>query len=246
MRKKEKEKNGREGTLLQELCGADTELYACLSTHLYETPLAAISQKDLDILTEEAEKSGSFRAALDKAIFEAAQNAEERERYIKTIQNLVSKSIHAMQQKKETLEKEGLTDQAASLGKEIEYQKLMSERTEDILSVASQFYNEKLLERGENLRRKTRGKGKKETEREEKRIVELEKAGQEARRQTRRRMGRVERREAKKQDRAEELAAEARKQARGEEREQAEREETRIGELEEAGREARKEERRGD
>jgi hypothetical protein len=245
MRKKEEEKNGREETLLQELCGADTELYACLSTHLYETPLAAISQKDLDILTEEAETTGSFRAALDKAIFEAAQNAGERERYVKTVKNLTSKSIHAMEQKKETLEKEGLTDQAASLGREIEYQELMSERTEDILSVASQFYNEKLLELGENLRRTTRGKGKKEAEREEKRIVEQEKAGREARRQTRTRMGRVERREAKKQDRAEKLAAEERKQARGKEREEAEREETRIGELEEAGREARKEERRG-
>jgi hypothetical protein len=245
MWKKEKEKKEKEKTLLQELCGADTELYACLSTHLYETPIAAISQKDLDILAEEAEKTGNFRPALDKAIFEGAQNPGERERYIKTIQNLALKTIHAMEQKKETVEKEGLTDLATSLGREIEDQKLMSERAEDILSVASQFYNEKLLEMGEHVRREAREKDKKAVEREEKKIGELEKAEREAGKQTRRGMGRAERREAKRQAKAEELAAEERKEARGEERKEAEREERRIGELEKAERQARKEERRG-
>ena len=41
---------------------------------MYVDPLAALSKKDLDILTEEAEESGEFRPAVDKAIFEAAQN----------------------------------------------------------------------------------------------------------------------------------------------------------------------------
>ena len=245
MRKEKEEKKEKEETLLQELCGTDANLYAVLSTHLYETPLAAISKKDLDILTEEAERSGNFRPALDKAIFEGAQNPGERERYIKVIQNLASKTIHATEQEKETVEKEGLTDQAASLGRRIENQKFMSERAEDIISVASKFYNEKLVELGENARREARGEARKEAEREEKRTGELEKAGREARKTARREMEGEEKREAEKQDKREELAAEERKEARGEERKETEREEKRTGELEKAGREARKEERRG-
>lgn len=153
-KKKEEEK---EENLLKELCGDDAKLYAFLGQYLYMTPLAAISKKELDILTEEAEKSGNFRPAVDKAIFEAAQNPGERERYIKVIQNLASKTIHATEQKRETVEKEGLTDQAASLGRRIENQKFMSERAEDIIDVASKFYNEQLLELGENVRREARG-----------------------------------------------------------------------------------------
>lgn len=123
---------------------------------MYEHPLAAISKKDLDILTEEGERSGNFRPAVDKAIFEAAQNPGERERYIKVIQNLASKAIPAMKQKKEKAEKEGLTDWGASLGRRIEYQRFMSERTEDIINAASKFYKEKLVEQGENVRREER------------------------------------------------------------------------------------------
>jgi len=244
-KKKEEKKEEKEESLLKELCGDDARLYDFLSNYMYEHPLAAISKKDLDILTEEAEKSGNFRPAVDKAIFEAAQNPEERERYIRVIQNLASKTIHATEQEKEKVEKEGLTDHAASLGRRIENQKFMSERTEDIINVASKFYNEKLVELGEDVRRKAREKERKEAEREERRIGELEKAGREARKKERREMGREEKREAKKQDRREELAAEERKEARGEERRKAEREERRIGELEKAGREARKKERRG-
>jgi len=75
--KKEEEK--KEESLLKELCGDDAKLYDVLSYYMYERPLEAISKKDLDILPEEAEKSGNFRAAVDKAIFEAAQNPGERE-----------------------------------------------------------------------------------------------------------------------------------------------------------------------
>jgi hypothetical protein len=211
---------------------------------MYEHPLAAISKKDLDILTEEGERSGNFRPAVDKAIFEAAQKPGERERYIKVIQNLASKTIHAMEQEKEKVEKEGLTDRAASLGRRIEQQKFMSERTEDIINVASKFYNEKLVELGENVRREARGEERKKAEREEWKTEELEKAGREARKKERREMGREEKREAKKQDKREDLAAKERKEARGEERKEAEREELKTGELEKAGREARKKERR--
>jgi len=241
---KEEKKEEKEKTLLQELCEGDAELYGFLRDYLYFNPLAAISKKDLDILTEEAEKSGNFRPAVDKAIFEAAQNPGEREGYIKAIQNLASKTIHATEQEIGKLEKEGLTDRAAKLGRRIENQKLMSERIEDIIDVASKFYNEKLLELGENVRREARREEKKEAERQEMRIGDQGKAGREARKKERGKMGREEKREAEKQDKGEELAAEEGKEARREKKEEAEREEMRIGDQEKAGREARKEERR--
>ena len=244
-KKKEKKKEEKEESLLTELCGDDAKLYDFLSYYLYLNPLAAISKKDLDILTEEAEKSGNFGQAVDKAIFEAAQNPGKRERYIKVIQNLASKTIHATEQEKEKVEKEGLTDLAASLGRRIENQKFMSERAEDVINVASKFYSEKLMELGENVRREARGEERRGAEREEERKEELEKAGREARKKERSGMGRKEKREAKKQDKREELAAEERKKARGEERRGAEREEERKEELEKAGREARKKERSG-
>jgi len=185
-KKKEKKKEEKEESLLTELCGDDAKLYDFLSNYLYLNPLAAISKKELDILTEEAEKSGNFLPAVDKAIFEAAQNPGERERYIKVIQNLAPKTIHATEQEKEKVEKEGLTDLAASLGRRIENQKFMSERAEDIINVASKFYNEKLMELGENVRREARGEERREAEREESRTEELENAGREARKKERR------------------------------------------------------------
>jgi hypothetical protein len=208
-------------------------------------PLAAISKEDLDILTEEAEKSGNFRPAVDKAIFEAAQNPGERERYIKVIQNLASKTIHATEQEKEKVEKEGLTDRAASLGRRIENQKFMSGRAEDIINVASKFYNEKLVELGENVRREARSKERQRAESDESRTVELEKVRREASKKERGKMGREEKMEAEKQDKREELATEERKEARVEEKKEAEREESRIGEVEKTEREARKKERMG-
>lgn len=244
-KKREEKKEEKEESLLKELCGDDAKLYDVLSNYIYEKPLAAISKKDLDILTEEAEKSGNFRTAVDKAIFEAAQNPGERERYIKVIQNLASKTIHATEQEKEKVEKEGLTDQAASLGRRIEDQKFMSERAEDIINVASKFYNEKLVELGENVRRDARAEERKEAKREEWRTGDLEKAGRAARKKERRGMGREEKRVAKKQDKREELAAEERKEASREERKGSEREEKRIEKLEKAGRAARKKERKG-
>jgi hypothetical protein len=242
MWKKKEEK--KEESLLKELCGDDAKLYYFLSHYLYLNPLAGISEKGLDILTEEAEKSGNFRPALDKAIFEGTKNPGERERYIKVIQDLVLKAIHAMEQEKEKVEKEGLTERVASLVRRIEDQKFMSERTGDIINVASKFYNEQLMEMGEEAGREAREEERKEAERGERRIGELEKAEREARKQERGKMGREEKREAEKQDKREELAADERKEARGEERREAEREEERIEEQEKTKREARKEERR--
>ena len=244
--RKEEEERGKEATLLQELCGADAELYGCLSVHLYETPLSAISQKDLKTLTADAEDSGGFRRALDKAIFEGAQqDPGEREEYIKAIQDLALKTMRAMERERETAEKEKLTNLAASLGRGIENQKAIGERAEDILSVASKFYAEKMLELGEDEKRQTRRKDRKETEREDRRILEAEKADREARRLARREMTRGERREAKKQEKREAQAAEERKKARRQKRQEAEREDRRIGEEEEEGREARREKRKG-
>jgi len=184
-KKKEEKKEEKEESLLKELCGDDAKLYNVLSNYIYEIPLAAISKKDLDILTEEAEKSGNFRPAVDKAIFEAAQNPGERERYIKVIQNLASKTIHATEQEREKAEKVELTDQAASLGRRIEDQQFISERAEDIINIASKFYNEKLVELGENVRRDARAEERKEAKREEWRAGDLEKAGRAARKKER-------------------------------------------------------------
>jgi hypothetical protein len=249
-KKKEKKKEEQKGeekevSLLKELCGDDAKLYDFLSSNLCVDPLAAISKKGLDILTGEAEKSGDFGPAVDKAIFEGAQNPGERERYIKIIQNLALKIIHATEQEKEKVEKEGLTDRAAFLGRRIENQKFMSERAEDIINVASKYYNERLVELGEDARREERKKERKSTESDEWRTGVLEEAEREARKKEIRKMSGEKKREAEEQYKREELAAAERKEARAEERTEAEREERRIKEQEEAEREARKKDRRG-
>jgi len=235
----------KEESLLQELCGDDTKLCDLLGNYLVLDPLAGISKKDLDTLTEEAEKSGDFRPAMDKAIFEASQNLGERERYIKVIQDLALKIIHAIEQDKEKVEKEGLIDRAASLGRRIEDQKFIGERTEDIINIASEFYNEKLVELGENVRREERGKESKRAESDEWITKRTEEAEREARKKERKGMGKEDRREAENQDSREKLAAEERKEARAEERREAERENERIEAQEKTEREARKEERSG-
>ena len=242
-KKEEKVEEKIEGDLLKELCEDDVGLYNFLGNNLLVDPLAGISKKDIDILIEEAEKSGNFRPAVDKAIFEGSQNPAEREQYIKVIQNLTSKTIHATEQEKEKAQKEGLTDRVASLGRTIEDQKFMNERTEDILNIAAKFYNEKLLGLGEDARREARGKERQRVESDERRIGELEETDREARKEERKKMGREEKREAEKQEKREELAAEERKATRAEERREVESEERRIEELEETDREARKEER---
>lgn len=243
-KKAENKEEEKEGSLLKELCGEDAKLYDLLSDSLYIDPLVAISEKDIDVLTEEGEKSGNFRSAMDKAMFEATQNPGERERYTKVIQDLASKTIHATEQVKEKVEKEGLTDRAASLGKIIEHQELIIARTEDILNIASRFYNERLVELEEISRREARSeeRGRVITEgvKEEKREVAM----REARKQERKNMGREEIKEAKKQDKIEELAAEARREARSEERRDFDREELRIKDQENAERESRRQERK--
>jgi hypothetical protein len=243
--KKEEEIEEKGESLLKELCGDDAELYAFVSYYLYQNPLTAISEKDLDVLIAEAEKSGNFGQAVDKAIFEGSQNPGEREKYIKVIQKLASKTAHVTEQEKEKAETEGLTDQATTLKRRIENYKFLSERTEDIIKIASRYYNERLVELGEDSRREARGKERKRVESDEWRTGQLEEAEREARKKEIKKMSGEEKREAEKQYKREELAAEERKEARAEEKREAEREERRVDELEEAEREARKRELRG-
>ncbi|MGD8506740.1 MAG: hypothetical protein PVF15_08780 [Candidatus Bathyarchaeota archaeon] len=216
--------------LLKELCAGDAKLLAVLERMLPNDPIAAISPKDLERLLEEAEtsvKDGNhqeavwkYRVAVDKAIFEATQNPEERGRHIKVIQDLVSKTIHVTEKAKEEAEKKGLTDRAASLKKNIEHNEFVSKRVNDIVNIAAHFYNEKLALLGDVERREAR--------REKMQAMETE-ATREAR-------GEAERREARR---------EARKEMGREERQEAEKEEKRIGEREAEQREARREKIRG-
>lgn len=248
-KKKEKQEevkeDAKEESFLQELCGDDAKLYGFLSYSLYENPLTAISQKELDVLIEEAGKTGNFGPAVDKAIFEGSQNPGEIERYIKVIQDLASKTIQATEKEKEKAQKEGLTNRIDYLEKRIENQRCMTERTEDIINIAAKFYNEKLVGLEEKARRDERTKEKKRVQNEEFRAGQLESAEREARRKEIKKMGREERKEAEQQEKREKLAAEERKEAREEERREVEREEEKIINQEKAEREARKKDREG-
>jgi hypothetical protein len=246
MRKKDEETMEGPATLLQELCGGDAELYECLSVHVYETPLRAMSPKDLDALTAEAEDSGGLRRALDKAVYESSQHPEEREKYIQAIQDLASNIMSALEQEQAAAEKKGLTSLAQSLGRESERQKILHNRTSDVLDVASKFYAEKKLEREEDERREARRKARKRAEREDRNILKAEKADRRTRKSERRDMTRSQRREAKRQEKREAQEAEERTEARRHQKQEAEQEDQRIAERESEAREARREERHGD
>ena len=224
-KKKEEKKEEKEENLLKELCGNDTKLYDLLSQSMYVDPRAAISKTDLQILVEEAEKSvkdedyreamRKYRTAVDKAIFEATQNPGEKERYIKIIQDLASKTAKVTEKAKEKGEKEGFV--SPSLEGRIKHYEFMSERIEDALKIGSLFYNEKLEELGATERREAR--------REERRDAE---------------MGRGERREAEREDKREEKEARDRREARRLEGIEAEREEERKEKEERERREAKR------
>jgi len=235
----------RQQTFLEELCRDDEPLYAVLRSYLYHTPLGAISKKDLDVLIKEAEESGNFRLAIDKAIFEGTQNPGERERYVEVIRNLASRAIDAAEQAKKKREEEGLTERTASLGGRIEAYRFMRERTGDILTVASEYYRERLLESEESIRRQARRDEKRQSDSEERAIREREEGERATRRTERRKMGRIERREAKKQDKIESAATENRRRGREEKRSETEEEERRIEEMEKTAREERRKERKG-
>jgi hypothetical protein len=219
-------KGEKEEDLLKELCADDAELLAVLGRMLYINPVLAISSKDLELLLKEAEKSikdgnheeaiREYRVVVDKAIFEATQKPEERDRYIEFIQNLASKTILATEKAIEEVEKKGSTDKVVSLKKKIEHYKFVSQRVDDILNVATHFYNERLAMLGDASRRK---------ERIEKIQSMKVKATIEAREETERR----------------ETRRKARKEMKREERREAEKEEKKITEREAERRETRRE-----
>jgi len=227
----------KEEDLLKELCGNDAKLYAVLGRTLYSNPMEAISQKDLEILIKEAAKSikdkdfeeagQKYRQVMDKAIFEATQNPRERSRYIKVIQDLASKAVHATEKAKEKVEKKGLAGYASSIGRRIENYKFVSERIEDVIRIASHFYNERLEEMGVRERREERREEGRDAEREEQ--IEEKRAAErrEARREERKEMGRGERKEAE----IEEKRIEEREEEKRKERRDARREEKRRREL---------------
>jgi len=201
----------KEESWLRQLCGDDAKLYDVLAGSLPLDPMAAISKEDLGALIEEAEKSvkdenyeqaiRKYRVVVDKAIFEATQHQEEKDRYIKVIQDLVSKTVQATERAKEKVEKEGRADRVASFERRIEYCRFVSERIEDVLDVASHFYNERLeilgeKERGEARRGAVREKRTKE-EREEGRGEKRDKKRGKERREERQEEDREEAREEK-------------------------------------------------
>src|SRR5208337_4621383 len=142
-----KNEEKKEESWLQQLCGDDVKLYDVLSSSLYLDPIAGMPKEHLGILIEAAEKSVKdedyeeairlCKSVTDKAIFEATQHQEEKDRYIKVIQDLASKRAQATEKLKEKAEKEGLTDRVAALERGTEDSKFLSERTEDVLEVAS-------------------------------------------------------------------------------------------------------------
>ena len=241
--KKEK-KEEREESLLKELCGDDVKLYDFLSRRLYFDPITAIPNVDLESLIEDAEKSiedenyhkvmQKYRTALDKALFEATQNLGERARYIKVIQDLASRAAKI---REKVEEKEGFT--SSSLEGIIKYNEFMSERIEDVIKIASLFYNERLEVLGAAERRVVRRKERDKAEMEKQREEREAKEGRQARR---REMGGRERREAEKEDKREEKKEKERREIRREEAIEAERQENRIDEREKERRDARRKE----
>jgi len=206
-RKVEEKVREKEESLLEELCGDDSALYDVLGSLLYIDPIAAISRTDLEVLIEETEKSvkdlsyelpgSKYREVVDKAIFEASQNPEERSRYIEVIKDLVSKIVGAMEKAKEKAEKNGLTGKAASLERRIHNFRFIGERVEDVIDVASRFYNERLVILGEKGRREERREERREMGREEREEAELEEKRIEKREEATRESRRKERAEAR-------------------------------------------------
>jgi hypothetical protein len=209
-KKKEEKKEEEKESLLKQLCGDDAKLYDVLANLLYLDPIAGIPKRDLEILIEEAEKNIKEknyeeamlknRLALDKAIFEATQNPREKDRYIKVMQDLASKSILVTEKVKERIEKDGRTDEVASLERRIENYRFIGERIEDILNVASRFYNEQLVMLGEKGRREERKEAMREMGREEKEKAEIEEKRIEEKEKEKREERREERHEAKRKE----------------------------------------------
>ena len=214
------EKEKKEENWLQQLCGDDVKLYDVLSSTLYLDPIAGMPKKGLETLIEMAEKSVKdehydeavrlYRSVTDKAIFEATQHQEEKDKYVKLIQDVLSKTAQATEKLKERMHKDGLADHATALEKATEYNKFLSERIDHVLEVASHYYGERLTMLGE----KEREEGRLEEKTERRRIERAEtERGKE-----RDKKGEKERKEKRaEEDREEELEKQREKET-GEER----------------------------
>jgi hypothetical protein len=235
----------KQATLLQTLCGDEPELFNFASGHLCVNPMTAISAKSLEALMDEAVKNGDYRPALDKAIFEAAQHPEQTDSYMTVVRDIATKIIMATEKEKAEVEKQGLTDRAVFLQKRMESQKLIQNRTADILNIATRYYQERLLELGEDAKRAERIAERKEAEGDELRAEQEKQAQRETRKREMKGMGKAERKEVERQDRLEEQAADARREARETEYREAEIEEEQTEAREDKDREARKKNLRG-
>ncbi len=180
MTQKEEKKEG----VLKEQCGEDADFYAFLCHTLYVDPTTAISKKDLVTLIDEAEESvkdenygdalRKYQQAVSKAIFEATQKPGEKGRCIKVIQDLVPRTVEVIEKVKEKAEKDGLAERAGYLGKEIGNCEFLSKRIEDVIRVASLYYDERLkeLRETEEQAAKRESYERKETARTIKRVKE--------------------------------------------------------------------------
>jgi hypothetical protein len=240
-----KKTEGKTDDLLKEVCGDDGRLREFLGGNLCENPLTAIPADDLDTLVREAERSGNYRPALDKAVFEGSQHLADRDKYVKVIRDVVSRAIDATEKEKEMAVKQGLTARAASLETRIQDQKFMNERAGDIIEAASRFYAERLVALDEEGKKEVRARDRRVAEGQERKIEDRERVEHEARKKEIRGMGGQEKKEAEKQDKIANAAAEERKKAIGQQRVKAEAEEKRIADLEKSAQEARTKERRG-
>lgn len=191
------EKEKKVESWLQQLCGDDARLFDVLSSSLYFDPIAALPKEDLGVLIEATEKSvkdddyeeaiRKYRWVLDKAIFEATQHQEEKDRYIRLIQDLLSKSTQVTEKARGKAEKEGRTNRFGGIGRGPEYCKFVSERIEDFLEVGRHFYDERLKMLGEEERGEARVVGRRERRRkeetEEKREGKRDRKGEKERRE---------------------------------------------------------------
>lgn len=240
--------------LLGILCGNDVELCRLLTRHLYVDPTVATLNSDLKIVTEQAEESiseGNYRDAMDKyqlavdkAIFDAAQNPGEKGRYVELIKDLAAKTANVTEKLKEELEKEGLVEYASSLERRIADYRFMSERIDDVIRTASLFYKERLEELKAGEIRGEREKERHEATRKEEREEEKERETAKVRREERKKMGRDERREAEREDKRKEQTEKEKREAKQKKREATEMEEDKKQREEDEKREVRRKERR--
>jgi hypothetical protein len=159
------QKEDKKEDLLKEQCGEDAEFYAFLCHTLCVDPTTAISKKDVAVLTGEAEESANnenygdalrkYQQAVSKAIFEATQKPGDKGRYIKVIQDLMPETVEVIKKVREKSEKDGLAERASFLEKEIGNYVFLSKRIEDVIRVASLYYNERLEELKETEKQAT-------------------------------------------------------------------------------------------